>query len=83
MDFVLLLRFVVLTNLTLILSRLIQIQGRLPTNVISYKSLTSDIYRLISFEFALMIENTKLYPVIPVLVTLTIIQGQSWMRNKK
>ena len=45
--------------------------------------LYSDIYRLISFKFGLMIKTTKLYILILVSMTLTFIQGHSGIRNKK
>ena len=45
--------------------------------------LYSDIYRPVSFRLRLMIETTKLYILISVLVALTIIQGHICMRIKK
>ena len=38
-------------------------------------SLRSDIYKLISFTFGLMIDTTKVYSLFPVLVTFAISQG--------
>ena len=40
-----------------------------------------DAYELIFFKLGMMIDMTKLYILIPVLMTLTVIQGHRVMKN--
>ena len=43
----------------------------------------SDIYWLIYFKLGVVIETAKVYSLIPVGITLTFIQGQSWVVKQK
>ena len=45
--------------------------------------LHSDIYRLISFNFGIIVVTTELYILIPVWMTLSFLQSHSYMRNQK
>ena len=60
-------------------------KGENPTYVKQhfYIGFYSGIYRLISFKLGVMIEITKLYIFILVWMTLTFIQGHSYIRNQK
>ena len=89
MELDLLLRTVGVVNLILMLSHLFCVQGKEPYfwDFVKKKSfnigLYSDIYGQISFKLGIMIETTKLYILISVLVTFTFIQGHRCMGNQK
>ena len=67
------------------------LKGENPACMISLKKkkkknfnvgLYSDIYRLISFKFGMIIQITKLNILMPVWMTLTLIQGQLYKKSK-
>ena len=87
MEFGVLLRLVGVMNLILV-SCLFNIQGREPSMCDFVKKkkkfgLYSDIYRLISFKFDLMIGTTKRNILISIWMTMTFIQGQDCLINQK
>ena len=45
--------------------------------------LYSDMYRLISFKFGMMIDTTKLYRLIPLWMTSTVTESHIYMRMQK
>ena len=51
-------------------------------NPTSNIGLGSDIDVLFSFKLGMVIDITKLYSLIPVWMTLTFIQGRSWLRKQ-
>ena len=73
-------------NFILILHYSFNIQRREPflcDFFVKKKVLYSDIFRLISFRCGMMIETFILYILIPVLMTLTFIQGHRYIGNQK
>ena len=87
MEFGILLRYVGVI-LILILSHLISVQGREPysCDFVQKKfniDLHLDIYWPVSFKLCMMTEKSELYILIPVWMTLIIIQGHNHWRKSE